>query len=92
MTSEALYALFRHRSRELWQERAFFRLLNRMLFEAAEPDQAYRVLEHFYRLPPAVIARFYAARLSGFDKMRILSGRPPVPIGRALSALRRSVA
>ena len=72
--------------------RSFFRLLNRMLFHAAEPDQAYRVLEHFYRLSPAVIARFYAAQLTALDKVRILSGKPPVPIGRALSALRRKAA
>ncbi|GAA4745372.1 hypothetical protein GCM10023264_08460 [Sphingomonas daechungensis] len=92
LTSEALYRLYRNRSEKLWQERSFFRILNRMLFEAAEPGQAYRVLEHFYRLPPAIIARFYAAHLSGVDKMRILTGKPPVPIGRAITALRRSAA
>lgn len=92
LTSSALHSVFRQRAEQVWQERSFFRLLNRMLFHAAEPDRAYRVLEHFYRLPPAVIARFYAARLSGFDKLRILSGKPPVPIGRALLALRRNAA
>jgi lycopene beta-cyclase len=92
LTSAALHRLFHYRARSLWQERSFFRLLNRMLFHAAEPDQAYRVLEHFYRLPPPVIARFYAGRISAFDKIRILSGRPPVPIGRALSALRTKAA
>jgi lycopene beta-cyclase len=63
-----------------------------MLFRAAEPDQAYRVLEHFYRLSPAVIGRFYAAQLTSLDKLRVLSGKPPVPIGRALSALRQGAA
>lgn len=92
LASEALYSVFRQRSERLWQERSFFRLLNRMLFHAAEPDQAYRVLEHFYRLPPALITRFYAANLTAFDKVRILSGKPPVSIGRALSALRRTAA
>lgn len=92
LTSGALFSVFHDRARQLWKDRAFFRLLNRMLFDAAEPDQEYRVLEHFYRLPPAVIARFYAAKLSRLDKVRILSGKPPVPIGRALSALRRSAA
>lgn len=92
LSSAALHSVFRQRAEHLWQERSFFRLLNRMLFRAAEPDQAYRVLEHFYRLPPPVISRFYAAGLSRFDKARILSGRPPVPIGRALAALRRKAA
>jgi lycopene beta-cyclase len=91
-TAPALHALFRDRSEQLWQQRSFFRLLNRMLFRAAEPDEAYRVLQHFYRLPPAIIARFYSARLTPLDKLRVLSGRPPVPIGRALSAMRASAA
>jgi lycopene beta-cyclase len=59
-----------------------------MLFNAAEPDQRYAVLEHFYRLPEPLVGRFYAAQLSAIDKLRIVSGRPPVPIGRALAALR----
>jgi lycopene beta-cyclase len=92
LSSEALHTVFRERSERLWQDRSFFRLLNRMLFHAAEPGQAYRVLEHFYRMPPSVITRFYGARLTAFDKIRILSGKPPVSIGRALSALRRRAA
>lgn len=92
LSSEALHTVFRERSERLWQDRSFFRLLNRMLFHAAEPGQSYRVLEHFYRMPPSVITRFYGARLTAFDKIRILSGKPPVSIGRALSALRRRAA
>jgi lycopene beta-cyclase len=82
----------RERSSRLWTERHFFRLLNRMLFRAAEPDESYKVLQHFYRLPPSIVARFYGGRLTFTDKLRILSGRPPVPIGRAISALLRSAA
>jgi lycopene beta-cyclase len=63
-----------------------------MLFRAAEPDEAYRVLEHFYRLPDGVVARFYSAQLTALDKLRVVSGRPPVPIGRALGAIRSSAA
>ena len=92
LSAGALYRLFHGRAEALWQERRFFRLLNRMLFHAAEPGLRYRVLEHFYRLPEPVIARFYAARLTAMDKLRILSGRPPVPIGRALAAMRETAA
>lgn len=88
MTSSALNALFRGRAATLWQQRRFYQKLNRMLFRAAEPRRRYRVLEHFYRLPEPLIARFYAGRLTAFDKLRILSGRPPVPVGRAMTALR----
>jgi lycopene beta-cyclase len=65
----------------------FLAFLNRMLFQAADPDQRYRVLQHFYRHPPDLIERFYGARLEPADYLRILSGRPPVPVLRALKAL-----
>ena len=86
-TAPALHALLHQRAQRLWRQRGFFRLLNKMLFRAAEPAKSYRVLEHFYRLPPGVIAHFYSASLTPLDKARILSGRPPVPIGRAIAAL-----
>jgi lycopene beta-cyclase len=59
-----------------------------MLFDAADPPQRYRVLERFYRLPAPLIARFYAGKSTAFDRARILTGRPPVPISRALRALK----
>ncbi len=73
----------------VWASGGFYRLLDRMLFDAAVPDQRYRVLEHFYRLPTGVVERFYAGKSTLADKARILSGRPPVPIGAALLALMR---
>jgi lycopene beta-cyclase len=84
----ALHAFYRDRARSLWSQRSFYRLLNRMLFRAAAPRDRYRVLEHFYRLPEARIARFYAGRSTLLDRLRILSGKPPVPIRRALAAIR----
>jgi len=81
---EALFA----RARRLWDERGFYRLLDRMLFRAAAPDERYKVLERFYRLNPALIGRFYAAQSTGLDKVRILAGRPPVPIAAAIRVLR----
>ena len=70
-----------------WRETWYFRLLNRMLFNAAKPGERWRVFAHFYRLPAERIARFYAGELTPIDRMRILSGRPPVAIGAALKAL-----
>ena len=87
-STSALHRLYRTRADELWESRRFYQLLNRMLFRAAEPADRYRVLQHFYRLPEPLIGRFYAGRLSGLDKLRIVSGRPPVPVGRALAAMR----
>lgn len=74
-------------STRAWNERGYYRMLNRMLFRACAPDQRYRVLERFYRLPRPLIERFYAARAGLADKARILIGKPPVPIGAALASL-----
>lgn len=78
--------LYRHRH-NLWQRQRFFRLLNRMLFQAALPTQRWRVLERFHRLSPGLIQRFYAGTSTLFDKARLLSGKPPVPIGAAIKAM-----
>ncbi|KQT54788.1 lycopene cyclase [Aureimonas sp. Leaf454] len=87
LSAPALFAATRDHSHRLWRERRFFRLLNRMLFLAGASERRYEILQHFHRLPDDVIARFYAARLSFGDKARILAGKPPVPVGRALRAL-----
>ncbi|KQN92429.1 lycopene cyclase [Sphingomonas sp. Leaf231] len=87
MSGLALHDLtFRHAVRS-WRQRGFYRMLDLMLFKAADPDQRYRVLERFYRLSPDLIARFYAAHSTTLDKLRVLSGKPPVPVGRAIAAL-----
>ncbi len=81
-------AALRAFSAERWKARGFFRLLNRLLFRAARPDQRVRVLEQFYRRPAGLIARFYAGRLTRMDQVRVMSGRPPVSVFRALANLR----
>jgi lycopene beta-cyclase len=78
------YAAAQHRGQK------FYRLLNRMLFMAAEPDRRHLVLERFYTLPSPLIERFYAGRTSAPDILRILVGKPPVPIHRALACLREA--
>jgi len=87
LTTAAARAALIQMSTATWQARGFYRLLNRMLFRAAEPGQRYRVLERFYRLPQRLIERFYAGEATLADKARILSGRPPVPIRRALGVI-----
>lgn len=86
--SATVFQLTRQRSLDLWRRNGFYRLLNRMLFRAAEPDQRQRVFERFYRLPENLIHRFYAGRTGWIDKLRVLTGKPPVPVGRALRCLR----
>ena len=62
----------------------FLRLLNRMLFRAAKPEERYTVLQRFYGLNQGLIERFYAGQLKWYDKVRILIGKPPVPVTKAL--------
>jgi len=85
-SNEAAADLRRH-ALGVWGGRGFYRLLDRMLFRAVRPEQRYKILERFYRLPQPLIERFYAAASSLADKARILSGKPPVPIGAALACL-----
>lgn len=75
-------------ARTTWRKRRFYRMLAAMLFRAAEPAERYKVLERFYRLNPDLIGRFYASKSTMCDRVRVLSGKPPVPIGRAIRALR----
>ena len=70
-----------------WRRGRFDRLLARMLLRAADPPQRYRVLERFYRLPEPLIERFYAGRSTWRDRLRILSGKPPVAVSRAIAAM-----
>jgi lycopene beta-cyclase len=86
-SSAELDRVVRRRSRRAWRRSGFFRLLNRMLFHAAEPAERYRVLQRFYGLPEPLIRRFYAGRPTIGDRIRILTGKPPVPIHRALACL-----
>ena len=86
-SSSSLARWTRGRFIEHWRAGRFYRALNRMLFRAAEPEERRRVFEHFYRLPDVVVAHFYAGTLSLADKVRILSGKPPVAVGPALRAL-----
>jgi lycopene beta-cyclase len=88
LDSAGVHALVRELSEAWWRSQGFFRLLNRMLFRAAEPGERWRVLERFYRLPEPLVHRFYEGRLTLLDRARILSGRPPVPLLRAARAVR----
>ncbi|BBM85310.1 lycopene beta-cyclase CrtY [Candidatus Uabimicrobium amorphum] len=65
------------------RNKSFFFLLNRLLFKAP-PQQRYRILEKFYKLPPDTISRFYRGEIMKRDIARIFSGRPPMSISKAM--------
>ena len=87
LPGDQLAALIDREAREHWRDTKFYRLLGRMLFQAARPEQRVRVFERFYKLPPPLIERFYAGKSTLRDKARILIGKPPVPVSRAIPAL-----
>ena len=83
----ALGRLTRQHARQFWNRTGFFRLLNRMLFRCGQQDNRYRVLQRFYSLDARIITRFYAIRLRLHERLRILTGKPPLPIREALTVV-----
>jgi lycopene beta-cyclase len=88
LDGDKLNILMRQRAEEHWKQGKFFRMLNRMLFRGADGNDRYKILERFYKLKPSLIERFYAGNTTNGDKLRILTGKPPIPIGRAITAIR----
>jgi lycopene beta-cyclase len=88
LTTERVSATIAGMAGEAWRRRGFFRMLNRLLMQAAEPCQRAGVMQRFYQLPERLIERFYAARLTSADKARILVGRPPISFASALKVVR----
>lgn len=84
---QALHDMLHAHARRVWRGRRFYRMLAAMLFKAAEPGERYRILERFYRLDEGLIGRFYAAKSNLGDKIRVMTGKPPVPLGRAVRAI-----
>ncbi|MCA3012704.1 MAG: lycopene beta-cyclase CrtY [Myxococcaceae bacterium] len=75
------------RAERHWASQGFFRLLNRMLFKGADPDERVRIFESFYQHDEALIAHFYAGRLTPFDVLKVLArGSRTVPFPRAFKA------
>ena len=87
LTGEELAAFCARRAKRHWRATAYYRMLSRMLFEAAEPGKRVVVFEHFYALQGRLVERFYAGRSTWPDRLRILTGKPPVAIPRAIRAL-----
>ena len=87
VSGNELAAFCERRARRHWRATGYYRMLSRMLFEAAEPDKRVVVFEHFYALRGRLVERFYAGRSTWPDRLRILTGKPPVAIPRAIRAL-----
>lgn len=89
-SGEELHGYLFARAARGWRKAGFYRMLDSMMFYGAGTEDRYKILERFYRLSPALISRFYAGRSRWTDKLRIVSGKPPIPVGRGLSAIMKS--
>ncbi|QLC22810.1 lycopene beta-cyclase CrtY [Parasphingopyxis sp. CP4] len=87
LPGEPLHGRLFARAAQGWRDASFYRMLDAMMFYGADTANRYKILERFYRLKPALIARFYAGRSRATDKLRILSGKPPIPIRRGMGAI-----
>lgn len=87
MSCDELRMLTDALTRQLWKEQSFFRLLNRMMIKGAPSSERHKIMAKFYGLPECLIARFYAEQLSLLDKMRIVSGKPPISVFEAVRCL-----
>ncbi len=90
LSGDALVRALHELAAAEWQMGKFYRLLNRMSFRAAQPAERFLIYQRFYTLRPKLIERFYAGKSTLFDKARILAGKPPVPIARALKVLQET--
>ncbi|KAA8709513.1 lycopene beta-cyclase CrtY [Pseudomonas cannabina] len=89
LNADTLARGIRDFARHQWQQQGFYRLLNRMLFLAGRPQDRWQVMQRFYGLPEGLISRFYAGDSPARDKLRVLVGKPPVPVAQALRAALR---
>lgn len=87
VSGPSLASFTRERSIETWNGRKFYRFLSRLLFDAAEPSQRYIVMQRFYRFNRPLVERFYSGKSEPQDKLRILAGKPPVSVFKALRCI-----
>lgn len=70
-----------------WKDGKFYRMLCAFMFKGADPDKRYRTLEHTYTKDEKLLARFYAGKTTKMDQAKLLTGKPPIPISRAIPLL-----
>lgn len=90
LTSADVGGIVHRYGRSIWHQRRYYRFLNRMLLQAAEPGRRHTILARFYGLDQALIERFYAGEVVDSDKLRIglhMLMKPPIPITSALACL-----
>ena len=87
LSSAAVRARLREFAMAEHRRQWFFRFLARMLFRGCEPERRWKLMQRFYGLGEGLIERFYSGRMLTRDKLRVVSGKPPIPIHRGLRCM-----
>jgi lycopene beta-cyclase len=87
LSSAAIMPVIRKFATDHARRQAYFRYLNRMMFKGCPPERRWFIMQRFYGLGAGLIERFYADRLLITDQMRILVGKPPIPIYQGLRCM-----
>lgn len=74
---DRLPAAFAALRREVSRRQRFGLLLNRALFAHCAPEDRWQLLSRFYRRPAGVIRRFYALRMTPWDRFVAVAGSVP---------------
>lgn len=84
ISQSKLDKMLRDLATDHWKSGSFYRLLCAFLFLGADPEKRYKTLEHSYAKSEALLARFYAGNSTRLDQLRLLTGKPPIPVSRAI--------
>ncbi|MGB5724354.1 MAG: lycopene beta-cyclase CrtY [Parasphingorhabdus sp.] len=87
ITQSKLDKMLRALATRHWKDGKFYRLLCAFLFLGADPEKRYKTLEHTYAKDERLLARFYAGKSTKMDQASLLSGKPPIPVSRAIRLL-----
>ncbi len=87
ITQSKLDKILRDLAMQHWKDGKFYRLLCAFLFLGADPEKRYKTLEHSYAKSEPLLARFYAGKSTWMDKISLLTGKPPIPVSRAIRLL-----
>ncbi|MEP3227211.1 MAG: lycopene beta-cyclase CrtY [Parasphingorhabdus sp.] len=87
LNQENLNQLLRNFATNHWKSGKFYRMLSAFMFKGADPALRYRTLQHTYAKDEELLARFYAGKSTKKDQLKLLTGKPPISIWRALPLL-----
>ena len=87
ISQKKLDEMLRNLAQNHWKNGKFYRMLCAFLFLGADPDKRYKTLEHTYMKDEKLLERFYAGKSTRLDQANLLTGRPPIPVFRAIPLL-----